>query len=200
MQPRFDASYSVLKSWAEGRKDDALKMYFKFDTLVTPAMQAGIRFHSEWEKEIRTTNRLPVIFGARPLIKPMVEKMMVWDYPDRINGSWLRLKGKSDVTDEPAIIEFKSGLTESSEYANHHQVGIYGFLAIANGRRINKAEIYHYNQHDNKVDMSIVWLTNDRLRQAIDWAREVAWDMYSEMIGQKLFEKYGHRRTSGNTH
>ena len=158
---KFRASYSVLTTWAHGDWERAVKQYFKLESFTTEAMADGKRYHETWREETDKTGRLPAVFGGKKLTRPMTEiKKVVAIEP------WLDLVGVIDCYDDPVIYEYKTGKTESDIYAGSPQVGLYGLIATLSGMMADRAEIHHYDQHNKKTDMSLVWLTDDKIRES----------------------------------
>jgi len=188
--PRIKVSYTILNAWAQGRHEDAIKYFFKLDVTQTPAMKEGSDYHKRWEQEIQMTNRLPEVFGGKQLIKPSPEQYIKVDIND-----WLILSGKIDCYDKPTIYEFKTSRQTSEDIVRSKQPGVYAVLSTLNKQYVDRCEIYCYNQHlknDNK-SMSIVYLTDKVLEDALNWIETLAGDMRSYLEQNKLFEKYSQK-------
>jgi hypothetical protein len=185
--PKIKVSYSILNAWATGKYEDAIKYFFKLDVIQTPAMKEGSEYHKRWENEIRNTKKLPEVFGSKQLINPSAEQYIKVEVND-----WLILSGKIDCYDKPTIYEFKTGRQTSEDIARSKQPGVYAVLSTLNKQYVDRAEIYCFNQHlknDNK-SMSIVYLTDTVLEDALNWIETIAGEMRNYLEQNKLFEKY----------
>lgn len=187
MTTKFRASYSVLNTWVSGDWQRAIKMYFKLEKFITPAMAEGSKYHEGWEKEIAETKCLPSIFGMKPLKKPSPELKLVVELAE-----WLDLVGVIDCWDQKTgvIYEFKTGKKSSESYASDMQVGVYALLMTAYGSKPQKAEIHHYDQYTRKVDMSIVWLSDILIDKALNWVATIGSEMHNYLVENKLYEKF----------
>jgi hypothetical protein len=187
---RFRASYTVLRLWEQGKYDDAIKTYFHIGFKATPQMIEGRKYHEDWAREIMKTGKLPQVFGARQLTNPKCEQKYVIDLQsEKLN--WLTLVGKFDCEEPNSIIEFKTGLTDSATYAGDMQILFYAILRKFLQQPAEKAEVYRYNQYTRMADMSIVWLTQNKLNIAADWIQTLSSDMFEYLIKNKLFEQLG---------
>ena len=186
MSNKFRASWSILNPWAQGNWDRAVKNYFKLDPYISEAMAEGKNYHEEWEAEIAVTKALPKIMGGKKLKAPSPELKMVAQLED-----WLDLVGVIDCYDEPIIYEFKTGRTSSEVYASSMQPAIYGVLATFNDLLVDRAEIYHYDQHNKKHDMSIVWLTDKLIKKAHEWVVTYASEMHHYLETNNLYDTLG---------
>lgn len=189
---KFFASYTTLNAWYERRIEDAINAYFRLKDLSDiPAIKQGKEYHKKWEAEIKQTGSTPAVFGSVKLTKDFETEMFLSAELD----DWLVLRGVIDLVDKGTVYEWKTGASiDSQSVSKTHQVGIYGLLCLLNDRPVKTAEIHHFNQHDNTVDMSIVHLTKARLTAAVDWIEACASDMHHYLESNGLYEKYGHRR------
>lgn len=185
MSHKFRASYTVLNTWMSGNWERAIKQYFKLEKFTTPAMADGKRYHEMWEQEIITNKRLPAVFGGKELTNPKPEYKTVVELEP-----WLDLVGVIDCYDEPTIHEFKTGITSSEVYAGSMQPGVYAVLATMNGMYADRAQIWHYDQYSKKVDISQVWLTDKRLKQAQEWIVALSSEMHDYFLENKLYERF----------
>jgi hypothetical protein len=184
---QIKVSYTILNAWEQGRYEDAIKYLFKLGVIQTPAMKAGQDFHKSWENEIAKTKKLPEVFGSKKLINPSPEQYLQAQIND-----WLTLSGKIDCYDKPTIYEFKTGKQTSEDVIRSKQPGVYAVLATLNKLYADRAEIYCYNQYvkkDNKT-MSIIYLTNKVLEDALNWVETLARDLLNYCIQNNLFNKY----------
>lgn len=183
---KFRASYTILDQWNSGNWEMAVKMYFKLDQFVTPAMQDGREWHEKWAKHIEATKTMPIEFGAKPLIAPIPEQKTVVSLDE-----WLDLVGVIDCYDEPTIYEWKTGKQSSEVYAGSMQGGIYAILGTYSKKYVEKVEIHHYDQYRKKADMSIIWVTDDLLKATYNWIITTAGEMHNYFLTNDLYNKFG---------
>jgi hypothetical protein len=193
MENKLRASFTVMNVWAQGKWEDAIKYYFKLDRVVTPAMEEGLRFHKEWENEIKRTSNIPAIFGEKKLERPETELHLNTELSD-----WLILTGKIDLLDQPTVYEWKTGKSESDFYARTYQLPVYALLCTYNNKLVTKGEVHHYDQYTKKADMSIVWITDKMLKDALNWVETLGSEMADYFTKNDLFQKYGNYQTDEN--
>ena len=182
----FRASYSVLSLWESGQKDRAIECYFKLPSYTSQQMADGKMWHDKWQEHIEKTKTLPAEFGNLPLVKPQTELKIVKQLED-----WLELVGRIDCFDDGIVHEFKTGVSESNEHGTTYQGGIYGLLATLSDMTARQVVIHHWNQYTKKADVSIYWITPEVLKDSLRWVKEIAWDMYQEIINYNVEEKLG---------
>lgn len=168
--------------WEQGRWEDAIKSYFKLDRWISEEMAEGKKYHEEWAEETRKTNCLPLVFGGTKLIKPIVEEKKVVEIFD-----WLDLVGIIDCYDEGTIYEYKTGISNSQEYARTSQVPVYGVLSLLSDMKVKKAEIHHYNQYEKQSDMFMIWMTDAVIKHGFDWIETHASDMHNYFVKNNLY-------------
>jgi PD-(D/E)XK nuclease superfamily len=182
---KFRGSYSVLDTWASGDWEKAIKMYFKLETFTSPAMEEGKRFHSLWAEQIKEFKESPIEIGAIKFKNPLVELKKVVSVND-----WLDLVGVIDAYDRPIIYEWKTGKQSSESYASGPQLGVYGVLATLGGLYVEKAQVYHFDQYLKKSDFSIVWITDEMLKNSLNWIETLSSEMHNYLTENKLYDKY----------
>lgn len=157
----FKTSYSTLSTWARGDYDLALSMYFHRSDFDTPAMAFGRAMHTQWEREIKKTGRMPVMFGGR-LLKPGFRCEV---FASKMLAPWLEVRGKLDLLTDDAGFDWKTGITASTAYGNSYQHKVYQVLYP----HLKRFEYHAYNQYSKKITVSIVHLSPKTLAQGIDW-------------------------------
>jgi len=183
MEPvkKFRASFSVLSTWEKGDWQGALSQYFWLPTIETEAMREGKRYHKDWNGEIIRTKLMPAVFGAAELSKDFkTELKLEVDLAD-----WLEVVCKIDLLDGPTIHEFKTGVGSSGDGSHSKQGNLYGLLAVKSGFAVKECKIWHYNQYNQKSDLSIVWLTPATMERAQNWVETLAGEM-REYINNNL--------------
>jgi len=182
---KFRASYSILSKWAGGQWEEAIKMYFKLETYTSPQMAEGKKWHEKWDIYITTNKALPLELGGKILISPITELKKVVNLQH-----WLDLVGVIDCYDNNTVYEFKTGKQSSDAYASSKQLSIYGLLCTYAGLYVEKAEIYHFDQYIGKYDMSVIWITDNMLKDAYNWIETLSSEMHSYFIENDLYNKY----------
>lgn len=186
MTHKFRASYTILDMWSSGNWEMAIKQYFKLEKFITPAMADGQRWHEKWRDHVIKTKTMPIEFGGKPLVNPVVEEKRVVEVAE-----WLDLVGIIDCLDGSTIYDWKTGKTTSESYAGSKQIGIYGIIANLKGIYVDKGEIHHYDQYTKKADMSIVWITPELLDDTYNWLITISSEMHSYFEKNELYEKFG---------
>ena len=186
---KFRASYSVLDTWHRGDYERATLMYFKLDDFDSEAMKQGRQFHQDWAKEVSTNKKLPAVFGSKQLKNPQTELKLVVQIYD-----WLEFVGVIDCYDEPIIYEYKTGTAESQRYTTSKQIGMYGLLLTYSDMFVNFCEIYHYNQHSGKADMSMVHITDHLINNSLNFLITTAGEMHNYLESNNLYEKLGGKK------
>ena len=187
----FRASHTVLSLWTSGRWQEAINYYLKYSQYDTQAMIDGRELHKKWEADVKATGCLPPEFGGSRLAWPSTEQKIVIHLTE-----WLDLVGIIDCYEELVqelrggrIHEYKSGVISSTTYARGHQVGIYATLLLMTGRHPKQAYLWHYNQHLKTTDLSIVWIDEQMIKDAMEWVEGAAWEMHSYMIQNDLYRR-----------
>src|ERR1035437_10138554 len=148
-------------------------------------MEEGKRFHKLWADQITEFKESPTEIGAIKFINPIAEIKKTVSIND-----WLDLVGVIDCYDKPIIYEWKTGKSSSESYASSPQAGVYGGLATLAGLYVEKAEIHHYDQYLKKSDFSIVWVTDEMLKNSLNWVETLASEMHNYLNENKLYDKY----------
>jgi hypothetical protein len=148
-------------------------------------MEEGKRFHKLWADQITEFKESPTEIGAIKFINPIAEIKKTVSIND-----WLDLVGVIDCYDKPIIYEWKTGKSSSESYASSEQIGVYGVLATLAGLYVEKAEIHHYDQYLKKSDFSIVWVTDEMLKNSLNWIETLASEMHNYFNENKLYDKY----------
>lgn len=188
--PRLRASYSILTRWAEGDWKTATEMYFRLTEFNSPAMEQGKKFHEAWENEVNQTNSFPKVFGGRPIRGEFETELKIV----KKMTDWFDLVGVIDlwIPDELTIVDWKSGVVTSSQYANGFQPNVYHLLKP----EAKRFEIHRYDQYNKRADMSIGYLTDQTMSDAVDWVVTFASEMHSYFVENGLYERFGNRKPS----
>lgn len=179
---RFRTSFSILNAWASGNKEGAIDMFFKRNLIKTEQMSDGIVFHDKWATHILKNKEIPQELSSKPikLIDPRPELKLEIDLGDNF-----QFVGIIDCLDGETIYEFKTGRSNSSDYANGKQIDCYAYLLSKLGIKTTKGIYLHYNQYDQRADKSLVYLTDNRLKTAEKWILDYTSDMYDYLVKTK---------------
>jgi len=184
---KLRVSYTTLNMWAGGNYEGCVKAYFKLDQIETKAMIEGKAWHQKWADQLLATKTLPTEFiGEKKFIAPQTELKLVASL-----GKLIDLVGVIDVYDKPLIIDWKTGKQSSETYASGTQMGVYGVLATLSKLFADRAEIWHYDQYSKKSDMSIVWITDQMLKDSHNWIMTNAGEMMNYFEQNDLWKKFG---------
>jgi len=183
----FRASYSGLHRWESGDYEGFVKGYFHLEpSPTTREMSEGKDFHKLWEDEINKTKCLPELFGGKKLTDPVCEVKKLVHLED-----WLDFVFIADMVDGSDIHEFKTGVSQSADWANTNQLGCYAVGLTFDKHFVDRGFVHHYNQYSKKYDMSMVWLTDKILKEAHNWIVTLASDAHEYLRVNNLYEKYG---------
>jgi len=187
MKNKLRVSYTTLNMWNSGDYDGCVKAYFKIDQIETKAMREGKEWHKKWADYIVANKSFPIEFvGDKKFMEPKTELKLVASLGRRID-----LVGVIDLYDKPLIIDWKTGKKSSEAYASGEQMGVYGVLATLSKLFVDRAELWHYDQYNKKSDMSIVWITDQVLKDAHNWIMTHAGEMMTYFEQNDLWKKFG---------
>jgi len=170
-------SHSLIQAWERGKPDEAVAMYLHMDTFTNQAMIDGRRIHEEIADHIDKFNSLPEYLGVKmDLNLPETEKELIVEYNELFD-----FKGIIDCLDIPIMFEWKTGVSDSLEWARTKQLPLY-FMALDIAEiPVESAYLAHYNQHTKENDLTIVH-NSPRLveegRNIIDSVGPEIWDFF----------------------
>lgn len=181
---KLKISYSIINLWQKGDVSGVIEALHGHWHEQTEAMLYGIEKHKEWELYTNRTNKLPEVFGNTELLKPKTEQYRKAQVMD-----WLWLSGVADLQygeNGEVIVDYKTGKTTASSYANSLQVGCYKVL-------FPEAKIFKflcYNQHNGTTSSSIIKLTDTLYQEALDKIMTVGCDIRAtlENMGMEDFD------------
>lgn len=169
-------SYSLLSCWSKSRPEEAISLYLHQDRFVTPAMKIGREIHENIEKHVNLTKTLPTWLSSLKLKSPKSEFKMIVTYNELFD-----LSAVMDVLDEPTIYEFKTGVSDSVEWANGNQLPFYFLICQIAGITIDRGYLIHYNQNVKTCDWTMVW----NGKRAIERARNLI-----DSVGPEIYEHF----------
>jgi hypothetical protein len=184
-QHKLRASYTYLHLWSSGQWEEAIKAYFKIDKYVSREMAEGLDYHKEWEEHIKKTKTMPAVFGGEKMSNPVCEGKLVIPVYD-----WLDLVVIPDCIDLPVIKEFKTGISESSDYARTYQPAIYAIGMVLLKRPVRYVDIHQYNQYSKKATFSRVVVTEKLLKDGLNFIETVGGEMHTYFMEQGLYDRY----------
>jgi hypothetical protein len=133
-------SYSLLSCWERNDVDGAVATYFHMDRPSNPAMENGKKVHQELAEYIDKHNSFPDWFFKYELTLPQTEKEVIVSYNEMFD-----IKGVFDCYDSGTLFEFKTGGSDSLEWARTWQLPIYFLIAEIAGIPIDKAILIRNN-------------------------------------------------------
>lgn len=163
-------SYSILNMWQQGRYDDAIAAYQGIWIPPTDQMKAGTEYHQAWENEVNASHKLPKVFGAAKLTKPIAEgyyKVQILD--------WLWVSGMLDCEDEAELTgyEYKTGKSNAGAYARTYQHKVYKVLRP----HLKWFEYHAFNQYTDVATMERIHLTQKLYEDGLEWITSNACDL-----------------------
>jgi hypothetical protein len=175
-------SHSLISVWERGDIQGAIDLYFHVDRVGTPAMEDGKRLHDEIAESIKNFKTLPNYMDFKAKFKdPKPEFEIVVPYNEICD-----LKGVIDCLDEPIFYEWKTGVSDSLEWARTGQIPLYFLLCELKGIKVDSAYLVRFNQHTNKTDFTIVHNSRrlrDKARNIVD---TVCFEIHQYFLDQGL--------------
>lgn len=151
-------SYSLLSYWDRGDVQGAVDCYFHVDKAGNAAMENGKKVHEELAEYISTYSSFPEWFFNYPLQLPECEKAVTVPFSEIVD-----LKGVFDCLDpvNKTLFEFKTGNSDSLEWARTWQIPLYFLIAEIAKIDIEKAILI---RNDGKKSDFVVVHNSQRLR------------------------------------
>lgn len=164
---RIRLSWSLISAWERGDVAGAVNLYFHIDHKHTPALDAGREHHKEIAEHIEKFNTLPDYMNFKPnFLTPKIEHAVVVAYNEICD-----LKGVFDCLEEPYLYEWKTGNSDSLEWARSGQVGLYFLICELAGIDVKTAYLVRFNQYTNKSDLTVIHNSKtlrDKARNLVD--------------------------------
>ena len=175
-------SHSLISLWERGDVQGAINCYFHVDRIGSKAMEDGKRYHEEFAKSIDDTKALPEYVDIKVKFNaPETEKEVIVPYNEICT-----IKGILDCVDTPVLYEWKTGGTDSLEWARTGQLPLYFLICELAGIKIDYAYLVHYNQHNNNTDCTIVHNTPAKIEKARNIVDSVCFEIYDYFMEQGL--------------
>lgn len=181
-QGRIRLSYTILDLWGRGNPDAVVQTYFHLPRESSPAMEAGKQIHNEIAEHIEKTKKFPEYLRVKyPLELPKPEQELIVRYND-----FFDLKCYIDCLDNDTIFEFKTGTTDSLEWARTDQIPLYFLICELSGIPVKRAFLIHYNQYTDKADFCIIHNTKDLIERARNLVDSVGPDILQFFLEKGL--------------
>lgn len=198
----FRASPSIITSWIDGYKDDAVSMYFGLDRTESPAMIEGRKWHKQWQQWVLQHQTVPREFITAPgdsewlkkygdikLVNPKTELKL-----EAMLNPWLKLVGVIDRhTDnfDGWINDYKTGGKSAQEHIAKPQTGLYVLLCALNDLPSNVISIEAFNPRNNKATVEFALVTEELAEKSYEIAETAASEMHSHFAESGLYDRYG---------
>ena len=171
-------SYSLLSMWERGDIQGAVDVFawesMGIESKGTPQMETGKKYHDEISRHIDTYNCLPDYMATQlSFTIPKTEYLVTVPYNELCD-----LGGRFDCIEEPILYEWKTGVSDSLEWARTWQLPIYFLICELAGIKVDLAYLVRHNQYEKKSDFCIVH-NSKRLR---DKARNIIDSLAPEIV------------------
>ena len=171
-------SYSLISLWERGDIQGAVDTYFHIDRGSNEAMDNGKKVHKEIEEHINTHNSFPNWFFNYDLNIPETEKEVIVSYNELFD-----IKGVFDCLDvlNRTLFEFKTGNSDSLEWARTWQIPIYFLIAEIDKIDIDKAILIRNNGTES--DFCVIHNSQrlrDEARNVIDSTGYNIWKYFDD--------------------
>lgn len=187
---KFRASFSLLTKWESGDFEGFVKGYFKLEKpITTREMSEGKEYHQQWQKEIEDTKCMPKLLGGKKLNNPICEIKKVVQLED-----WLEYVFIADMVDGEDIHEFKTGVSKSSDHINSKQLGCYAVGLTMDKQVVKRGFLHHYDQYSKKYDMSMIWITDEVIKEAHNWILTLSAEAHDYLLSNGLYERFGNSK------
>jgi hypothetical protein len=115
-------SYSLLKAWKQGRREDCKDIYLHVDKPTNHHMDLGNEFDTFVTSYVALHKKLPDFLGAKAIENPLPKEKITVKYNDIFI-----LSGEIDINDNnQTLYELKcSGAFDSADYLNDFQLHFY---------------------------------------------------------------------------
>lgn len=170
-------SHSIMWLWHKGDYQDAIDAIHGKWREPNQYMIDGLKYHKEWEAEIKDTGKMPAIFGGLELKNPKTEIKIEKQILD-----WLTLVGVLDLLDLPVGYDWKTGSGTAADSARGFQHKVYKVLVP----EMTRFEYHAYNQYTNTKTVEICHLTQKTYDDGLEWIITIACDIRAtlEQMGE----------------
>ena len=181
MKKKIRLSFSLLNLWSMGKTDQAVSTYFHLDTQKSPQMIAGSEFHKKMSRYILKNKAFPEWFSRLKLTNPVPDREIIVKYNEMFD-----LKSLYDCLDVGDLHEFKTGISDSLDYAGELQIPFYFLTAKIASIPIEKAYITHYNQYEKTSDFTIIWNSERMIEKAVNLIQTLGPEIYEFFLKEGL--------------
>lgn len=181
---KIRASYSFLKTWSEGRIDEALRGYFHLTPkAIDPKYDDGIKFDRYAQEYIEKRAALPPEWGGDILDEYHVQYRLKTPY-----NSICELTGIMDVYENQGIVtELKSGKSSSGDYARTMQVPMYLYMCHKSKLKAEIGRIIRYNQHTKEHDRAILYPSKKMFDKVENFIESITPEIHEYFVEHDLF-------------
>lgn len=174
-------SFSLLNAWSKGHIDEAVAMYLHLPYKETEAMKQGKEYHEKWGAEITETGTVKIGKTHFNFTNPQIEHGIIVPYNDRWD-----LKAVYDCLDDDILYEFKTGTTDTMQYARSYQIPFYFLVAKLSNIPVKYAVLMHYNQHNNKGGFMLLHNGDEMIAKAQNLIDTLAPEIEQYFIENKI--------------
>lgn len=175
-------SHSLISVWERGDIKGAIDLYFHVNRDGTPAMEEGKKFHQEISESIDKYNSLPDYMNFKgKFLTPKTEHEVTVPYNEICD-----IKGVFDCLDEPNLYEWKTGVSDSLEWARTGQIPLYFLICELAGIKVDLAYLVRHNQHARQTDYAIIHNSQKLRDKAKNIVDSVCFDIHNYFTEQGL--------------
>jgi hypothetical protein len=171
-------SYTAIALWKRGDMNRFMEYMTGKKSFTTSQMQEGVDYDERAVQTALDTGKLIDEFGSYQLTAPEGHKRIEVNFTfpvimdllknaNMIDVDPFQLVGELDLYDAGEIIELKTGMVSSIEYARTMQVPIYMVLAKLNQLPVTGARICHYNQYEKTTDVHKMLVSKPLLKTTL---------------------------------
>jgi len=173
-------SHSLISAWERNDIQGAIELYFHVDRKGSEQMSEGKRYHEEIAENINKYNSLPAYMDFKAsFLTPKTEHSVTVPYNEICD-----IKGVFDCLDEPNLYEWKTGVSDSLEWARTGQIPLYFLICELAGIPVDLAYLVRHNQHEKKTDYAIIHNSvklRDKARNIVDSTCYSIWEYFNSV-------------------
>jgi len=158
---------------------EVIDCYFHLNKKSSQAMEDGKKFHEEISESITKYNNLPEYMDFKAsFITPKTEHEVTVPYNEICD-----IKGIFDCLDEPNLYEWKTGVSDSLEWARTGQIPLYFLICELAKIPVDLAYLVRHNQYEKKTDFAIIHNSQklrDKARNIVDSVCYPIYDYFQE--------------------
>jgi len=175
-------SHSLINAFERGNMQEVIDCYFHLNKKSSVAMEDGKKYHDEIAENINLYNTLPPYMDFKAtFLTPKTEHSVVVPYNEICD-----IKGVFDCLDEPNLYEWKTGVSDSLEWARTGQIPLYFLICELAGIPVDLAYLVRHNQHEKKTDYAIIHNSQKLRDKARNICDSVCYDIFNYFSEQGL--------------